>query len=285
MKPAVLRLSDPKVAAVVKDLPAMQRWEILRRSGSPMTVDELARLGRASRETTQAVLDRLVDAGLAVRIRATAARRSITYRSVSEKVIVEYDNRSASERAVIEASTRNNTEYARAVIDRARAAPPIRNARLNWMDGVCLLTFTREDRREVAQLLSETWLRIAAIGQRSQERLKTGHPPEKHGPMRDYLVQFVLQPLEEPALPMPEYTAWSTSGAARLVERHVASPATVLGERELEVARGLASGESRKKLAARLNLSAHTVTTMTKRIYAKLGVHSRAELAARILKD
>lgn len=284
MKPVVLRLSNPKVAALVVDVPAMQRWEILRRSASPMTVDQLAALGRAPREAIQAMLDRLVDAGFAVRIRATAARRSIAYRSVSEKVVIEYDKESASELAVVWASTQANTEYAREVTDRARAVPAIRTKLLHWMDGVSLCALTREDRREVAQLLSDAWLQIAAIGKRAQERAQTADSPETRGPTHDYLIQVVLQPLDEPELPMPELTLWSTPGAARHVERQVASPATVLGPRELEVARRLAAGESRTKLAASLNLSAHTVTTMTKRIYAKLRIHSRAELAARMMK-
>ena len=47
-------------------------------------------------------------------------------------------------------------------------------------------------------------------------------------------------------------------------------------------ARTLAGGLPRKQVATQLGISIHTVTTMCKRIYAKLGVRSQAELAARL---
>lgn len=283
MKPVVLHLSDPRVAALVTDVPTMQRWEILRRSELTMTVDQLASACRTSRAVAQETLDRLVDAGFAVRMRVTAARRSISYRSASERVVIEYDSRSASDRAVVEASTQAYAEHARRAIDRARSAPAIRAKSLNWVDGVLSQTLSREDAREVARLLADTLRRIDAIESRAQERARAGPTSEKQGASRSYIVQLVLQPLEEPELPMPVYTLWSSQGAEKHLERHAASPETVLSPRELEVARRLSAGESRLEIAAALKLSGHTITTLTKRIYAKLGVHSRAELVARVL--
>jgi DNA-binding NarL/FixJ family response regulator len=56
----------------------------------------------------------------------------------------------------------------------------------------------------------------------------------------------------------------------------------VLSPRELEVARALDAGKSRPQIARDLALSEHTIVTMSKRIYRKLGVHSRTELSARL---
>jgi DNA-binding NarL/FixJ family response regulator len=53
-------------------------------------------------------------------------------------------------------------------------------------------------------------------------------------------------------------------------------------ERELEVARALDLGKSRPQIAREFGLSQHTVGTLSKRIYRKLGVHSRAELSTRL---
>lgn len=53
-----------------------------------------------------------------------------------------------------------------------------------------------------------------------------------------------------------------------------------LAPREREVA--LADGLSRAHVAERMQLSVHTVSTLARRIYRKLGVTSQAALAARL---
>jgi DNA-binding CsgD family transcriptional regulator len=55
-----------------------------------------------------------------------------------------------------------------------------------------------------------------------------------------------------------------------------------LSEREREVARLAAGGHSSANVAALLSISEQTVTTYLRRIFIKVGVHSRAELAALI---
>jgi DNA-binding CsgD family transcriptional regulator len=56
--------------------------------------------------------------------------------------------------------------------------------------------------------------------------------------------------------------------------------AGALTHREHEVLAGMVAGASRTSIAARLNLSPHTVRTHVRRILAKLGVHSTPEAAA-----
>ena len=55
-----------------------------------------------------------------------------------------------------------------------------------------------------------------------------------------------------------------------------------LTQREMEVARLLAQGLSNSVLAQRLDISPHTARHHTQRVLGKLGVHSRAEAAARL---
>lgn len=57
------------------------------------------------------------------------------------------------------------------------------------------------------------------------------------------------------------------------------SPADVLSTREWEVAVLVARGNQTKQVAFQLGLSEHTVENHLRRIYAKLGIHSRARLA------
>ena len=94
-----------------------------------------------------------------------------------------------------------------------------------------------------------------------------------------------------PALP-PDEAARLLSGlpldraAVRAVLRAVDAPPAVvppppveLTERELEVLRLLASGRTKRQIAAELFISFSTVHTHTVHIYAKCGVSTRAGLA------
>jgi DNA-binding CsgD family transcriptional regulator len=61
--------------------------------------------------------------------------------------------------------------------------------------------------------------------------------------------------------------------------------ADLLTSREAQVAMMVAEGLSNKRIAARLGLSEWTVTTYLRRIFAKLGVRTRAAMVARILSE
>ena len=73
--------------------------------------------------------------------------------------------------------------------------------------------------------------------------------------------------------------------AARLIERMAEGErGDELSRRELEVLRLLAAGASNKAVATQLGLSENTVKTHISRIFAKLGVQSRAEAVAVALR-
>lgn len=61
--------------------------------------------------------------------------------------------------------------------------------------------------------------------------------------------------------------------------------AITLSPRELEIARMIAKGYPNKTIAAVLEISAWTVCTHIRRIFAKLGVGSRAAMVARLSED
>jgi len=62
-------------------------------------------------------------------------------------------------------------------------------------------------------------------------------------------------------------------------------PAVTLSPREQEIARLVAKGLPNKAIAAVLDISPWTVATHLRRVFAKLGVSSRAEMVARVLKE
>jgi DNA-binding NarL/FixJ family response regulator len=57
--------------------------------------------------------------------------------------------------------------------------------------------------------------------------------------------------------------------------------ASILTERELEIAMLVALGWPNKQIADRLHISEWTVSTHLRRVFAKLGVHSRAAMVYR----
>lgn len=58
-----------------------------------------------------------------------------------------------------------------------------------------------------------------------------------------------------------------------------------LSPREQEIARLVANGLSNKTIATVLDISAWTVSTHLRRVFAKLEVNSRAEMVARVIND
>jgi DNA-binding CsgD family transcriptional regulator len=58
-----------------------------------------------------------------------------------------------------------------------------------------------------------------------------------------------------------------------------------LSPREQEIARMVAQGYPTKTIAAVLDISSWTVSTYLRRIFAKLGVRSRAAMVARVLEE
>lgn len=98
--------------------------------------------------------------------------------------------------------------------------------------------------------------------------------------------------LPEPLMPFARVTAPERRPVGRLMVRadpasdvvllHVrgALPADTLTQREREVAAGFASGLSTKEIGESLGITANTVRVHVTRIYAKLGVVNKAELAS-----
>ncbi len=90
---------------------------------------------------------------------------------------------------------------------------------------------------------------------------------------------------------MPALTLFERFGAGEWAARAQAELARVglrrpapgeLTESELRVAELAAAGLTNREVAARLYVSPKTVEANLARVYRKLGIHSRAELGARV---
>ena len=65
----------------------------------------------------------------------------------------------------------------------------------------------------------------------------------------------------------------------------LSQPHVTLSPREREIVRLIAKGLPNKAIAAVLDISLWTVATYIRRLFAKFGVGSRAELIARVMKE
>jgi DNA-binding CsgD family transcriptional regulator len=75
----------------------------------------------------------------------------------------------------------------------------------------------------------------------------------------------------------------SRQGAWFVLSALAAGPTALLAPGEMAVARRFAAGQSHKQIARELGVSPHTVRTQIKRLYAKLDVHDKAEMAQRLM--
>lgn len=89
---------------------------------------------------------------------------------------------------------------------------------------------------------------------------------------------------------LPAEERWMHHQLLSTLEEWTGEAATVgerprLSPREQRVLRLLAEGLSNRSIAQRLQISSHTVDTHVRRIYRKLGIHSRAQAAAWVARN
>lgn len=287
MKPVILKLSDPALAAIVCDFASMQRWEVLRRSDYPITPRKLADLCGTTLEQMQDTLDRLVDAGLAVRNKASARARSVTYRAVGREVVIEWNEQSEVECRRVDEHYASSRRATQALLERVQDAPIGKQPRRNWLIGDLTATLNHEESQQAVEIISNALDALRTLELAAYRRVQSGgaetNSPARLAPQpRHYYAVLQMQQLDAPQLPLPTWTFWSSRSIHRMVARIENSPSTLLTTREHDIARRLAAGDSRPTIAKAMRISEHTVASTAKRIYAKLGVHSRAELASRM---
>lgn len=282
MTPLVLSASDPKVAAVLLDIATLKRWEVLRRSTTPLTAAELAAACGANHKSVQASIDLLVEAGFAVPVRATRSSPRAGFRSASTKVIIRLDHeteatmKASQEFLLVYREARE--QHRRQLLDqvKSRADLPIR---LRSVEATLTPTLTREESLEALEILSSAARALYAIENRARERGAALAPGDG---LTSYCIFLQMRPLEHQELPMPQYEVWASDKLDKHIGKVAKAPDAALSPADREIARRLAAGDKRPKIAADLGLNPHTLASATKRIYARLGVRSRAELAVRM---
>ena len=279
----VLSFSVPATLAAFNDLKLLQRWEVLRRAPSELSVPQFAAAIGAALPEAQSALDRLTEAGLAVRLRASRTRKHIAYRSIATEVMLVWNPDVPEQRKAVQDFHLAMRSLSREILDR-HLAPGHRSSKPKaCFFGYASVMLTAQEIDTVNRLLRAACAVIDEADIRAEERARGTYAGEI-GPDTEHPYHLAVEhrPLAGPEAPIPHFELWDERSVPREIARVTQSASSVLTPRELEIAKRLASGQTRPIIAKALDLTVNTVASACKRIHAKLGIHSRAELTARL---
>jgi DNA-binding CsgD family transcriptional regulator/DNA-binding MarR family transcriptional regulator len=271
--------------AAVRDFPTMQRWEVLRRHLTPMSAQEFASACSVTHSEALASLDLLLDGGFVVRHRATARRRHTTYTVAADEIILVFDSDNEEQRRWINSQATEFRRFSRDAIDSHITMPPRGGGvKRSYGEFYRAPTLTPAEVERACAILQQA---VDAIAELEREALARSRRDKKSGSVaaessHAYMLAVNFVAVDAGVLPLPKLAFMESEMALRRSALRATSPKSLLTARELEVATSIASGKSRPETAKALGVSANTVASATKRIYAKLGVRNRAEFTSRM---
>jgi len=277
-----LQLDDQGVLGLLRDFEALRIWEVLRSARTAVTVAELAQATGLEPRVLQGHVDLLAKHGLVDTVRARKPRKSVGYRVSTERIVITFDDGCTESVARAMSSSESvRREFERCVERYADPAfHPAVGVRFRQHS---IQHFTKEDFAELRRRMLAVIEFLAAPRPR---------PPQSRGshavsipptPFCNQAISIRLDPIVGELLPLP--AVWMTPRSKlkqSTVHKADKTGLPGLAPREREVALALADGLSRAHVAERMRLSVHTVATLARRVYRKLGVSSQAALAARL---
>lgn len=267
---------NPATAGFLRDSQGMAVWEMLRRFRAPVAVSDLAEACGLPAGTVQASLDRAGELGLVEQVPASHRDPRIRYRAVGEQLVVVADHSSPALRALLSEGFAGAVAESRRTIDASMAESTRRWAGMQTLHQMIGLALDDAEARELMSLCEA----VRAFIDRTYER----HRDEAAGAPRrcNYHLAIHLAPMHSEELPSPrvQFIERSTVDGLEASQRKRAG--RVLSPRERAVSRLLVQGHTLKSVAAELGVSPSTVSTLCERIYRKLGIRKRAQLAVRL---
>ena len=268
----------PAVAALLADARALSIWEMLRRFGRAATVAELAAACALPTTVVQDAIDRAVEVGLAGRVRARASvrERRPRFRATGEQILIEVDPSSAADSRLMRANFARHVADSRASIDQSLADAARGINGFGLKHAFTHITMDEAEARELLALFAPIDALVARIAGK--------HDRDPGGTPRrcNYHLAFHVAPISVERLPPARVTMASRSVMAAQEAQAAKAPARLLSPREREVAQRLVRGDTGPEIAKSLGVSRSTVSTLCERIYRKLGITRRAQLAVRM---
>lgn len=266
--------SDPMVASITSDALLLGVWGYLRLSNRPMTLQEIATATSLDAALVQRKLDVLGSYGIVEALPSTSRRRFSAYRVLHQGLQVRVQRTGHHElmRGVASAMS----DHVRALVAKQFLQPGECDTQGWHADFTGIFNLKPDEVEELRRRLNRV---VEYTNMLSAKHAPRGETPE----LCNYVLTFRAEPLHTHALPLAPVRfvlAGVNDGPAKpaATKRRTVT----LSTRERQVALGLARGLTAEEVGAQLGIKRSTVATMTKRIYAKLGVHRRAELVSRL---
>jgi len=270
-----LSLSAPNLESLLSDGSLLGLWELIRLSGRPVTLAEVAKAARLDPSTAQRRLDVLIAHDLVVSLPIKGRRRATSYQPTCGGLVVECAL--PEDGPLVKRILDRCVEHARGMVITDLASPlsdPTQPMKIALRTVLHMSTAESEELNRRLQTVADY------VDMLREKRPSRGEMPC----LSNYEVNLCVNPLQEHALPMPHVRFMDRKDAERVPgprPRRDGSR-TRLSSREREVALALVRGLTRREVAEELGIATSTVGTLTKRIHAKLGVRRRAELVVRV---
>lgn len=250
----------------------METWEQVRRAHRPIGLRAVAAACAIDSAAALSRLDRLSDLGLLERVAAVRGS-SIRWRTTTDRLVASFDDDDGQ--LVAELMRRApllQREQFDAVV--ARFSDPDPDPKTAWKFlSAGTVRLEPDDLPELLRRIRSVNEFIELLG----KRRTTGDAAP--GRYSNHAILVRIEPLVGPVLPQPDIDLVRKSVIGTRVRESSASRLQDLSAREAEVARALAQGLTRKAVAKALGVTENTVGTLSTRVYRKLGVKTRLQLA------
>lgn len=271
-----LDIRDPRVLAAIGRKENLVVWEMLRRLDRPVATEQLMRATRLARGVVNGALAAFEAIGLTGRKRIARGATGFGWVVTAPAIVVQFRVGDPGDLARL-AKLDETFDRKRREEIAAKVKPEAERTATDYSwTSMHAVSLDPAEIRELWELLQG----LARFLARTTERFKGAGPETDH--RCTHHVSIEVAPLLPGVLPLPNIQIIGQQFATGVAERIAGDWTHALAKREVDIARRLARGSTTKAVAADLGLSLHTVVEYTRRIYRKLGVRSRAQLAARI---
>jgi DNA-binding CsgD family transcriptional regulator len=263
------------MADAILDPRLMELWEQVRRSPRPITLRAVAAACATDAVDALARLDRLTELGMLERV-AAARGNAVRWRTSVERLVAVFAD---EDRALVAELMRRVPMLQQELFDSvvARFSNPDPDPKAAWKYlSAGTVRLQPDDLPELLRRIRSVHEFIELVGKRRH----AGGPAQAG--YSNHAILIRVEPLTGPVLPQPDINLVRKSVSDRRIPASAAHGRHQLSPREVEVAQALATGLTRAEVAKALGVTANTVGTLSTRIYRKLGVKTRLQLARAI---
>ena len=264
-----ISIAHPGLVEAIRNRHAMGLWEMLRRHRRAASVSEVAALCQCSHAEAQRALDLLQRATLVRKRRASRGRRSVVYEVTVQAISVVFDHTVPAHDKLL----RDFEHYITHELEDEHFRHEIRIAHAPsgcWRYYHCNPLFLEDsDLQELRQRIARVEEFIKLLNDRQSSGTST--------PRCNYATLIRVAPLGVRVMPQPHLKLLSRN-VAEARRGTGAAHSRQLSRREREAVLALRDGRSRAAVAKHLGISVHTLGTICKRAYRKLGIHRVSQL-------